>query len=72
MEKVLKLINSLAVSVFAVVVGLKMWFTSEGIATFLALLIIIMGVSALETSIFSILKERRGHETEKAGRSDAV
>jgi hypothetical protein len=72
MEKVLKLINNLAVSVFAVIVGLKMWFASEGIATVLALLIIIMGVSALENNIFSILKERRGQETERAGRSDTV
>ena len=72
MEKVLRLINNLAVSIFAVVVGFKMWFAYEGIATILALLIIIIGVSALEANVMSILKERRGNEVERAGRSDTV
>ena len=68
MEKVLRLINNLAVSVFAVVVGFKMWFAYEGSVSILALLIIIIGVSALETNIVSILKERRSNEVERAGR----
>ena len=72
MEKILKLINNLAVSVFAVVVGFKMWFAYDGIASIFAFLIIIIGVSALEANIVSILKDRHDNEIERAGRSDTI
>jgi predicted PurR-regulated permease PerM len=62
MENVVRLIPNIAVSVFAVIVGFKMWFNTQGSTELLALIIIIIGVSALETNIISIMKRRRSHE----------
>lgn len=59
MENTLRRINNVAVSVLAVMVGFKMWFTAEGIAVPVALAIILIGVSALETNIAVILKRRK-------------
>ena len=68
MESVLKPINNIIVSVFAVIVGFKMWFDTEGILAFIALIIIFIGISALESNISSILKNKRNKQTEKADR----
>jgi len=68
MENIIRLITNIAVSVFAVIVGFKMWFTAQGNATPLALAIIFIGVSALESNISSIMKRRRSNEAGQAGR----
>ncbi len=68
MESYLRPINNIAVSVFAVIVGFRMWFTTEGIAAFIALVIILIGVSALESNITSILKNKRSNEVGKASK----
>jgi hypothetical protein len=62
MDNLLRIVNNIAVSVFAVIVGFKMWFTMQGSAAYIALVIIVIGVSALESNIISILKERRSNE----------
>jgi hypothetical protein len=59
MENVIRLIPNIAVSVFAVIVGFNMWFTSEGDAALLALVIIPIGISALEYNITSVLRRRQ-------------
>ena len=68
MENIIRLIANLAVSIFAVIVGFKMWFTAQGNASPLALAIIFIGVSALESNITLIMKRRRSNEAGRAGR----
>lgn len=68
MENIIKFITNIAVSVFAIIVGFKMWFTAQGNAAPLALAIILIGVSALESNITSILKRRNSNEAGQAGR----
>jgi hypothetical protein len=68
MENILRPINNIAVSVFAVIVGFKMWFSMQGNSVFIALVVILIGVSALESNIISILNDRRSNEAEKARR----
>lgn len=65
MDSVLRFIPNIAVSVFALVVGFKMWFSSEGAVALFALAIILISVSALETNIMLIIKERRIRGTGK-------
>ncbi len=67
MDNARRFITNIIVSVFVVIVGLKMWFTAEGYATPLALVIIIIGVSALESNVTLILKRERSN---KAGQAD--
>lgn len=57
---------NIAVSVFAVAVGLKMWFTTDGAMSFLALAIILIGVSALENNVTTVLKTRRARQIRRA------
>lgn len=68
MESVLKPINNIVVSVFAVIVGFKMWFDMEGIEAFIALVVICIGISALESNISLVLKNKRKKQMEKADR----
>ncbi len=70
MVSVLRPINNIAVSVFAVVVGFKMWFDMEGISAVIALMVIFIGVSALESNIVTIVKQKRKRDNliEKAER----
>ncbi len=68
----LRFISNIAVSVFAVIVGLKMWFTTDGVLTFIALIIILIGVSALESNVSSVLKSRHNKEAGRAGTSGKV
>ncbi len=70
MVSVLRPINNIAVSVFAVIVGFKMWFDMEGISAVIALMVIFIGVSALESNIVTIVKQKRKRDNliEKAER----
>lgn len=68
MENSLRLMANIAVSVFAVVVGFKIWFTAEGFMTFFALVIILIGVSALESNVITVLKGRRAKQVRQADR----
>jgi hypothetical protein len=58
MEKAVRRIANIAVSVFTVIVGLGMWLTAQGVAQVLAFVIILVGVTALETNIVAVLKRR--------------
>jgi hypothetical protein len=59
-------IANIAVSVFAVVVGFKMWFTTDGMTSFVALAIILIGVSALENNVTALLKARHAKQVRRA------
>jgi hypothetical protein len=53
------MIANIAVSVFTVVVGFKMWFTVDEGMTLFAMLVIFIGVSALEYNVTTVLKSRQ-------------
>lgn len=59
MDNLYRLIANIAVSVFTVVVGFKMWFSTDEIMTIFAMLIIFIGVSALEYNVTTVLKSRQ-------------
>lgn len=62
MENTVRRMNNIAVSVFTVVVGFKMWLTAQGIALPIAFVIILIGIGALDSNITAILKKRRSKQ----------
>ena len=58
-------IANIAVSVFAIIVGFNMWSTARGGTEILALLVILVGISALESNVRAVLKNRLGAKREK-------